>query len=182
MKTKNNFVHKRLDTINMDIFAAVFQAYENNPSTHIVIPNVCSVDNNTVSGFTKELHKRFPIVEANFGVSQRKLGTTNFIEAKINNKTKSKIIVADMCAQIKPFRSMRSLVYGSLVVCMYDIKRYILNLNKIYPDFSVDIHSPKFGTGVAGGNWIFISDLILDIWTDMKINVYNHITDRQYGN
>lgn len=182
MKTKTNFGHKRIDTINMDIFASVFQIYENNPSSHIVIPNICSVDSNTISGFTKELYKIFPLVEANANLSQRKLGTTSFTEAKVNNKTKTRIIVANMCAQTKPFRSLRSLHYGSLVYCMYDIKRYVIALNKEYPDFSVDIHSPKFGTGIAGGNWIFISDLILDIWNDLKVNVYNHIIDRQHGN
>jgi hypothetical protein len=37
----------------------------------------------------------------------------------------------------------------------------------------VEIHCPKFGSGLAGGNWAFIEDLIEDIWGKYSVTVYN---------
>jgi hypothetical protein len=36
----------------------------------------------------------------------------------------------------------------------------------------VQIHAPKFGCGLAGGNWNFIQDLITDIWKNIQVFVY----------
>ena len=41
---------------------------------------------------------------------------------------------------------------------------------------NIEIHCPKFGSGLAGGNWNFISDLIDDVWG--RYNVTVHILDR----
>jgi hypothetical protein len=39
---------------------------------------------------------------------------------------------------------------------------------------SVEIHAPKFGSGLAGGNWNFISDLIEDIWSKHTVYIYDY--------
>jgi hypothetical protein len=39
---------------------------------------------------------------------------------------------------------------------------------------SFEIHCPKFGSGIAGGNWNFISDLIQDIWGSYDVFVYTY--------
>ena len=38
----------------------------------------------------------------------------------------------------------------------------------------IEIHCPKFGSGLAGGNWHFIENLIEDIWTAYFVTVYNY--------
>jgi hypothetical protein len=39
---------------------------------------------------------------------------------------------------------------------------------------NIEIHAPKFGSGLAGGNWNFISDLIEDIWGKYNVFIYNY--------
>jgi hypothetical protein len=36
----------------------------------------------------------------------------------------------------------------------------------------VQIHAPKFGSGLAKGNWHFIANLIEDIWADLPMFIY----------
>jgi hypothetical protein len=44
----------------------------------------------------------------------------------------------------------------------------------------VEIHCPKFGSGLAGGNWDFISNLIEDIWSKYHVTVYNYNKKNNY--
>lgn len=88
------------------------------------------------------------------------LGTTNFIQ--VNN-----VWVANMCAQT--LGGQRPLYYNSLVECMAEVLYY---LEEDLEDFSaVELHCPKFGSGLAGGNWDFIQELILDCWVKEGLNV-----------
>ena len=77
-----------------------------------------------------------------------------------------------MLCQSDNTKNSRSIHYGALVKCMYSIKYYAEDLYKNYPDFKVEIHSAKIGVGVQGGNWNFINDLMLDIWPEIKIQIY----------
>jgi hypothetical protein len=38
----------------------------------------------------------------------------------------------------------------------------------------VQIHAPKFGSGLAGGNWAFIQELIKDIWNNYSVFIYHN--------
>jgi hypothetical protein len=58
---------------------------------------------------------------------------------------------------------------------MYEIKQLITNLKNEFPDFTTEIHSPKLGTGVAGGNWSLIEELITDIWGTSNVFIYNRL-------
>jgi hypothetical protein len=73
----------------------------------------------------------------------------------------------DVVSQANP----RPLNYYALSVCMFNIKLHIQHIIKSN-DSSVEIHAPKFGSGLAGGNWLFISDLIKDIWNNIPVFIY----------
>jgi hypothetical protein len=66
--------------------------------------------------------------------------------------------------------NQRPLNYYSLCKSMSDVVSFIKN--KFRNDQSVEIHAPKFGCGLAGGNWNFIQELIKDIWKNQKIFIY----------
>ena len=67
-------------------------------------------------------------------------------------------------------KNYRPLNYLALVKCMNQINMFISkNFNN---DTRVEIHAPRFGCGLAGGNWNFISDLIDDIWTNKSVVIY----------
>ena len=180
MKTKTNFNGQRIDPINSNIFDSIESAINySSISVNIFIPNVCPIGGTNISSFSKELYKRFPIIEASLNVTaNKKPGRVCFVDVKTNQKNKSKIIVGNMFCQTAVSKPKRSLHYGQLVYSMYEIKQKLLELSKNNPDFNTEIHCSKFGVGVAGGNWNFISDLIIDIWSDFRVVAYNHLIER----
>lgn len=180
MKTKTNYSPLKIDPVNADIFDSVESIINNLPkSTNVFIPNVCPIGNDNISSFSKELYRRFPIIDANLNVTaNKKPGRVCFVDVKTNQKNKSKLIVGNMFCQTALSKPKRSLHYGQLVFCMYEIKQKLLEIQKNNPDFTTEIHCPKFGVGITGGNWNFISDLIIDIWGDFTVVAYNHLVER----
>lgn len=180
MKTKINYNIQRIEPVNSNIFNEIESSINHSSSSvNIFIPNVCPIGSDNISSFSKELYKRFPIVEASLNVTaNKKPGRVCFVDVKTNPKNKSKILVGNMFCQTAGSKSKRSLHYGQLVFSMYEVKQKLLELTKNNPDFITEIHCPKFGSGIAGGNWNFISDLIIDIWGDFRVIAYNHLIER----
>lgn len=180
MKIKTNYSLQRIEPVNSNIFESIESTLNHSPtSVNIFIPNVCPIGNENTSSFSKELYRRFPIVEASLNVTaNKKPGRVGFVDVKTNPKNKSKIIVGNMFCQTQASKPKRSLHYGQLVFCMYDIKQKLLDLQINNPDFTNEIHCSKFGVGLAGGHWNFISDLIIDIWGDFRVIAYNHLIER----
>lgn len=180
MKTKTNYNTQRIEPVNSNIFESIESAINySSASVNIFIPNVCPIGNDNISSFSKELYRRFPIIEASLNVTaNRKPGRVCFVDVKTNPKNKSKIIVGNMFCQTSASKPKRSLHYGQLVFSMYEVKQKLSELAKNNPDFVTEIHCPKFGVGIAGGNWNFISDLIIDIWGDFRVIAYNHLIER----
>ena len=145
----------------------------------IIIPHVCNNIDLFGAGFAKALGDRFPEVKENFhllGKTDAKLGRVQFVTAVDDNKTKNKIIIANMIAQngVINNRNKRPINYAALVYCMGDVRKFYSHIAAQSEDNSIEIHAPKFGSGLAGGNWNFISELINDIWCDIKVYVYIH--------
>lgn len=166
MYTKQDIVESSLNILNSS----------NNPTT-IFIPHVCNNINLFGAGFAKYIGDKFPIVKENFHLLGNKaiLGHTQYISVANNNLTKTKIFVCNMIAQNNTISSKnyRPINYGSLVFCMNDIRKKIVSLSQNnIDDTKYEIHAPKFGSGLAGGNWNFIENLIQDIWTDLPVYVY----------
>jgi hypothetical protein len=55
---------------------------------------------------------------------------------------------------------------------MVGVGKYIQN--NFDKESKIQIHAPKFGCGLAGGNWNFIENLIQDIWNSYNITIYNY--------
>jgi hypothetical protein len=62
----------------------------------------------------------------------------------------------------------RPLYYNHLVSCMSDIVHFI---GRSTGGTTPQIICPKFGSGLAGGNWNFIAELIYDCWIREGIDV-----------
>lgn len=173
MKLQNTIALNPISAKKTSLFEAVSQVFSSSPSTSIIIPNACSSDISELNGFSRELFKHYPLAEANYEITKKNPGSIDFIEAKVDKKNRNKIIVANIyCQQNKP-RQLRKIHYGLLVHGMYEIKRYILNYKKSNTDFSIEIHSPKLGSGSTGANWSFVSELINDIWGGQKLYIYS---------
>lgn len=164
MKNRNIFE----DTKN-----AVFNKH--NGST-IIIPHVCNNIGVFDGGFAGFVAEHYPIVKENYLINQnKKLGHTQFISTIKNQEYGHELIFANMIAQnsLKSKNNPRPLNYTALAYCMNTIKIYAKEYKKNNENNSIEIHCPKFGSGLAGGDWRFISDLIKDTWSDLNVYVYS---------
>ena len=69
-------------------------------------------------------------------------------------------------------KNPRPLNYGALAFCMTDVRQYCNSLKDNIEYGKVEIHAPKFGSGLAGGDWFFIQELMLDIWKNLDTFIY----------
>lgn len=142
----------------------------------VIVPHVCNNINAFGAGFAGHVAQVYPEVKANFHMlgNQAKLGHSQFINVKTDKLYRHSIIFANMIAQNKLItkKNKRPLNYAALVYCMNQVRSYAKNLQSTSDSSRVEIHCPKFGSGLAGGNWSFISELINDIWYDVDVYVY----------
>jgi hypothetical protein len=150
----------------------------------IVIPHVCNDVGAWGAGFVLAISRSIsPVAElayktwkdgGEYGSAQKKnikvrgnngefgLGATQFV--KVPDK---KLVVANMVAQhgLGHEKDGRPPIrYGALVTCMRAVRDIALAAN-------AEIHCPRFGSDLAGGNWEAISLLIREEWVDCGINV-----------
>lgn len=155
---KNNFYKTK-----KDIFQSIDGTMKNTNDISIIIPNLVSVNIEDSSKFSSLLCKKFPEVEANLNlISKTQLGTNQYIKL-ITNKHKSQVVCANMFCKHPKGKYNRMLDYGALSACMLHLRANAKNMASNL-DKNVQIHSAKFGTGFAGGDWRTISNLINDIW------------------
>jgi len=141
----------------------------------IIVPHVCNNVNAFGAGFAGQIALHYPEVKENFHMlgQQAKLGHSQFINVQSDKKYGHSIFFANMVAQNKLInaKNKRPLNYAALVYCMNQVRIFTKELQR-KNDNKVEIHAPKFGSGLAGGNWTFIEDLINDIWYDLPVFVY----------
>lgn len=147
-----------------------------NHGTSIIVPHVCNNINLFSAGFASAVANHYPIVKENYHLLGNKflknnLGYVQFIEVLKIPDFNHKLIFANMIAQNGTINknNQRPLNYFALVKCMSTVRKYIL---EHFNDDAIQIRCPKFGCGLAGGNWHFINNLIEDIWSDMKVMIY----------
>lgn len=177
MKTiKNN---KNINFIHSDLFAHIESSIKaGNNGFSIIVPHVCNNQNLFGAGFASAIAQHYPIVKENYhllGLNflKNNLGYVQFIDVITDHQFGHRLIFANMIAQngIINKNNTRPLNYLALVKCMNTVAKYInQNFNS---ENKVQIHCPKFGCGLAGGNWYFVEELIKDIWTNTPVLVYS---------
>lgn len=151
------------------------QIYNEYNGSSVIVPHVCNNINAFGAGFAAGISKHYPIVKENYHLLGLKntLGYVQFVEVDKDPKYGHKLIFANMIAQnsIISKSNTRPLHYGALVKSMYTVLSYIdTSFDK---ENKVQIHCPKFGCGLAGGNWQFINNLIEDIWSHIPVFIYD---------
>jgi hypothetical protein len=149
----------KIKYIEGDLFAGV-----ENSKKNIIIPHV--VNNRRVwgAGFVIPLGRKYPLAMneylswSNDDILPFELGT-QFVKVKEDPI----VIVANMLAQGLG-ENRRPLYYQHLVHCMQQVAGVAIHRN-------ADIVCPLFGSGLAGGDWRFIQELIVDLWIDADIDV-----------
>lgn len=167
---------------NTDIFSSVKDRISGDQSgSTVIIPHVCNNINLFGAGFARQISDRFPSVKENFHLLGKtaKLGQTQNILVAENKKYGYQLYISNMISQngIKDINNQRPLNYEALFRCMNDIKNFIHKIKSRFREdrLSVEIHAPKFGSGLAGGDWNFISLMIEDIWSNIPVYIYNFV-------
>ena len=70
--------------------------------------------------------------------------------------------------KIKTVKNPRPFNYAALTYAMAYVKMYAKQYRKDNENLKVEIHCPKFGSGLAGGDWRFVSELIKDSWSEIR--------------
>jgi len=137
-----------------------------------VIPHIISDLGVCGAGVAKAIVKKWPNILLDI---QKIKKDTNWWKLGfiVRSDVEDDIIVLSMVAQegLRGKDNPRPIKYVALVDCMKNV------LSFVYPNSDYSIHCPKFGAGLAGGNWDFIEALIKEIWVDNQINV----TVYEYG-
>jgi hypothetical protein len=167
----------QLPVIHGDLFDHIGKfIHHNHNGCSIIVPHVCNNIDLFGAGFAGAVAKHYPIVKSNYHLLGKKqvLGYTQFVTVETNKEYGHKLIFANMIAQngVISHNNPRPLNYGALVRSMMLVNQFIQqNFDATNP---VQIHAPKFGCGLAGGDWGFISDLIKDIWNNIPLFVYSY--------
>jgi len=179
VKTKQeiNFVYGNLfDYVSQNVRAG-------NNGSSVIVPHVCNNIDLFGAGFAAEISQHYPIVKENYhllGKSflKNNLGYVQFVEVLSDAKYGHKLVFANMIAQNGTFNKIsnpRPLNYLALTNSMVAVSRYISQNSIQFTDHQkFQIHAPKFGSGLAGGNWHFIKDHINDIWHKHNVIIYSH--------
>jgi len=138
----------------------------------VIIPHVCNNIGVFGSGFCSAVRNSYPVVASNYELlgTKIKLGYVQYVKVAEDPAYKHELIFANMIAQngVISKNNTRPLNYEALVKCMANVRDTIVGLDKE----KIEIHCPRFGSGLAGGNWGFIEQLIEDIWSKYTVCVY----------
>lgn len=119
-----------------------------------IIPHVTNDANKWGAGFVLAISKRWSEPEAMYrSMSKRNMGNVQFVQVEDD------IVVANMIAQYgvgtrpdgKP-----PISYGGVRIALIEVNQYARKNN-------ATIHAPMFGSGLSGGNWNIIEQIIKDV-------------------
>jgi len=167
---------------NKNIFEIIKQrvnAQENGAT--VFVPHVCNNIDLFGAGFAAQVAEHYPSVKTDYHLLGKNflasnLGYSQIIKVYEEPKYRHKLFFVNMIAQngVRSYNNQRSLNYFALGQSMYKLSQYIhMNTGFANKSENIEIHCPKFGSGLAGGDWRFISELINDIWGKFFVTVYN---------
>jgi hypothetical protein len=145
-----------LSYVEGDLFAAI----KNSPAP-IIIPHVCNDVGAWGAGFVVPLGRHYPSTRDEY-LKWAKSGDGTFRLGEMQTVCIDNICVVNMVAQ-QGLGGPRPLKYPALGKCMLGVRDFIKS------QFVGAIHAPMFGSGLAGGNWNFIEQMILDAWVNFGI-------------
>lgn len=182
MKTQTQNTKKYNMVFNQNIFDVSRNrvSIDSSSGATVIIPHVCNNIDLFDAGFAADISSVYPEVKANYHMLgktflKNNLGHSQIIKVYEQPKYKHKLYIVNMIAQngIKNHTNNRPLNYAALVRSMIQVSQFIhTNTGFLKRNENVEIHAPKFGSGLAGGNWNFISDLIEDIWGKYNVFIY----------
>jgi O-acetyl-ADP-ribose deacetylase (regulator of RNase III) len=130
-----------------------------------IICHITNDEHRWGAGFVKALSKKWQAPELQYrnSVCTKVLGHVQFVEVEYDD-----IIVANMTAQ-------HSVGYdkNGIAPIRYDaVRECLIKVNEFATAIGATIHAPRFGCGLAGGEWSEIAKIIKDTIT-VDIYIYD---------
>ncbi len=144
----------------------------------IFIPHICNDVGAWGAGFVLALSKKWEEPERRYKYWMEAatanlcvLGCAQYCKVAETGRYKNTHVI-NMIAQngVRSKQNPKPIKYMALMKAMGKVADYVNAAGG-------SIHCPKFGSGLAGGDWNFIEALIQEIWVDAGINV----TVYEYG-
>lgn len=153
----------------------LFSLFEKeNPDSIKIIPHVCNDIGAWGAGFVIPLAKHFPKAKQDYqeyvDAMQKAPISDDILGDTVFTKIPPKILIANMIAQKGIGTAQKPIRYGALVRCMETVRKTAKTIAQ--SGAPVEIHMPKFGSGLAGGSWDLIQELVIEIWQDFPVYIY----------
>lgn len=167
----------------------LFEYIDTLEECHIFIPHVVNNINKMGSGFVVPLYTRWPTVKSEYhnkcDFYLKNLGFSpscildNIQIIKVSDATsiynRNNIDVVNMFAQngVISKSNPKPIQYDRLVGCLIRLKDHINFTNSLVGSENLDIKivAPKFGAGLAGGDWTIIEKMIKNYWSDFDVTI-----------
>ena len=134
----------------------------------VLVAHICNDIGAWGRGFTVSLDDHWPTVGESYRACMGHNLSKGFKVLGLNQTdyVDNTILVAGMIAQhgLPSASNPTPLKYGALVECMKEVCQLAHD--------GYEIHCPKFGSGLARGNWEVIQSLIQELWVDQGIDVH----------
>ena len=118
---------------------------------HKVIAHIVNNANQWEAGFVLALNKRWNAPKYFYHKfrGHRVLGENQYLNVEFD------ITIVNMCAQdnLSDSKIIPPIRYDALIKCLVQLNNYLVSNNDT-------LHCPKFGAGIAGGDWEIIERLI----------------------
>ena len=126
----------------------------------VLIPHCCNNLGVMGAGVALSLKKKWQGVEDIYKMSSYSLGDVSYY-THVNNLNQVETVVANMIGQegLVSNTNSKPVKYWALAEAMNKIATFCDATSLGNPDKKVVIHTPKFGSDLAGGNWKFIFEL-----------------------
>lgn len=133
---------------------------------NVVITHICNDIGKWGAGFVLELSKRWPEAERAYrglDFSAPLLGTVQFVKTLGDRFT-----IANMIAQhsVRSVKNPKPIRYDSLQKCLREVNEYA----KLYDAI---VCGPRFGSGLAMGNWEKIKQTINEALVDVDVHIFD---------
>lgn len=147
--------------------------YVDSEERDVVIPHITNNIGAWGAGFVVPLGRRFPKAQMEYLNSKPTLGVNQWVN--VENNGEKNIWVANMCSQHgitskstggREHVNSKPIRYAALVDCMRNVHEGSKHIRENV------IFAPKFGSGLAGGNWDLIEELIEEIWSDHEVTIF----------
>lgn len=121
-----------------------------------VILHICNNLGKWGRGFVIPLGKKYPKAESEYLNKSHELGDIQIVQCK-------KDYIINMIAQngIRGHYNPQPLIYMALEKCLENVNNWIDNLDNSIIEKLI-VCGPKFGSGLAGGDWNIIESIIKD--------------------